>query len=149
MTHLGSRRFLLHTLPAGKSLRTLRRAGAIALGAGLAGLLILGLMTRPKVDLPTRLMADAVHRALEVNPDLAGAFEPLANDAPRLLPARAGLEPSPLRDLAVGDRLTLLTPDGRLHVLQVCDAGAKVEGCLNILAIQRKPAPVGERQRSL
>jgi hypothetical protein len=145
MTHLGSRKFLLHA-----SLPAVRRVGLIALAAGVVGLLIVGLMGRPKVDLPTRLMADAVQRALEANPDLAGAFEPLSSDTPRLLTARTAPDPSPLRDIAVGDRVTLLTPDGRLHVLQVCDpAGVKAEGCLNILAVQRKPAPSTERQRSL
>jgi hypothetical protein len=96
-------------------------------------------------------LAAAWYRAVDTDRNIVHAFNPGFSNPARLYPTSTGDSSKPL---VVGQNVTLVTPDGTIHTLRVCDAGlsgaAAPSDCLSAFAARAvvpvvTPAP----QRSL
>jgi hypothetical protein len=96
-----------------------------------------------------RAVTNAWHRAVDADPGIVHVFE--RGDA-----GQSNLHPASLagaaKPLVVGERVTLVTPDGAIHTLRICDpasASASITpDCLNAFVARAVPpatAPVPQR----
>ena len=126
------------------------------LGTGVAGLLAGalaagGLFPQSAPGLSERAMSDAWHRAVDADPNVLHAFERIGQPQSDLHPASMA---EPAKPLTVGERVTLVTPDGTIHTLRVCDpaspSATTAPDCLNAFAARAVTPPVAVvPQRSL
>jgi hypothetical protein len=124
-------------------------------GAGLVGMLAgalasTGLLTAAP-GLSERAMSEAWHRAVDADPSVIHAFEPLGRPRSNLHPTSTA---EAAKALIVGEQVTLVTPDGAIHTLRVCDpaspSAATAPDCLNAFAARAIVVPVAAvPQRSL
>ena len=120
--------------------------------AGLVAVTVAGgLVPFAGAGLSERSMAESWHRAVDADPNIVPAFD-------RSTPGQASLHPAssadPAKPLIVGDQVTLVTPDGAIHTLRVCDPAsphaASAPDCLNAFANRAIVPPVAPvPQRSL
>lgn len=96
----------------------LRLAAAACLGLTvLGGLAATGAGPVFGTAFQERALAQAWHRAVDAAPDMVQTFE-RENGPGNLHPASTVQDTKPL---VVGERVMLLTPDGTIHTLRVCD----------------------------
>jgi hypothetical protein len=140
MTRIASNRFLLHT----SHFKPLALTSAAAIGAAMLGAAVLaGSGAREP---------EAWARALDDDGVLAQSFEPFTSESARVVATRAETGAEDLR-VSVGDRVTLVTADGTLHVLRVCDANApetiSAKDCLIVRSLRLDAVKPAGRERSL
>jgi hypothetical protein len=104
------------------------------------------------------LVSGSWKRSLErADSDLMRAFPDARTSA--LAAVRAENQDLVLRDVVVGDRITLVAPDGRTYVLRICDGASQhvqsdglppAVGCLNILPARHEvPTEAAAPNRAL
>ena len=101
--------------------------------------------------MPERALSDAWHRAVDANPNVVHAFEPGDLGRGHLHETSTTEQPKPL---IVGERVTVVTPDGTIHTLRVCDPASSkattAPDCLNAFVARAvAPPTVPVPQRSL
>lgn len=129
-------------------------AARIRLGVGAAILgsaALIGMVLLLQTGAPDRIIADSWRRAIDADPNIVHVFE-------RNPTGQATLHPTSSvdtgRPLVVGDRVMLVTPDGAIHAVRVCDPAsanaATAPDCLNNLVARAiTPAAAPPPQRSL
>ena len=124
-------------------------AGIAAAVLGAFG--VAALLSSAQIGHQDRAITGAWQRAVDADQSIVHVFE--RGDA-----GSANLHPTSsveaVKPLVVGDRVTLVTPDGAIHTLRVCDpasAGAAIAAdCLNAFAARAVlPAATPVPQRSL
>ncbi len=135
-------------LPDVRSLvRGLPAAGAVL--AAIGALSVVAAFPSVRTGAQDRAVTDAWHRAVDADPGLIHVFE--RGDAGASNLHTTSMSPD-AKALVIGERVTLVTPDGAIHTLRVCDpasASASVApDCLNAFIARAVPSastPVPQR----
>ena len=131
--------------------KTATRLLAVA-GTAVAVLGAIGAVTvvsSPPAGLQDRAITNAWHRAVDGEPGIVHVFERADAGLASLHATSTGEGAKPL---VVGDRVTLLTPDGAILSLRVCDpasaSATSAPDCLNAFvagAVPPSATPVAQR----
>ena len=119
------------------------------LACGVGALAVIGVWSATRTAAQDWSVAGAWTRAVETSPGLTQAFERGHAHGDNLQPVSTA---EAARPLVIGERLTVVTPDGGILTLRVCDprspSSTTAPDCLNALVSRAVPAantPVAHR----